>query len=243
VLITVLLFHHSVFLCSLTWIDRDVWEFSKFHILSDDLQIYHSQPRDLLSECNWKVNSGNLLKLNPAKFTMLPICRGHLLGPLSPLFLSDDFIRQRALVLLLTMIWVRVIMLVFSFVRFMELLLGWWMLPLLLFIYNFHFHLLRLCNICTWLLFTEETYGGISCLCQVCLSMDHIFNVSYWILLTYMVFRLVCFMFSLVPGGRLLYLFEGLVFSLSERTLTLYMVGSVLVRGIRAKVCKISLNK
>jgi hypothetical protein len=74
---------------------------------------------------------------------------------------------------------------------------------------------------------------------------DHISDVSDLILgcslLTYMEFRLACFMFSLVTGGRPRYLYDSLVFSRSERTLeinsprqsTEYMAGSVLARGIR----------
>jgi hypothetical protein len=71
---------------------------------------------------------------------------------------------------------------------------------------------------------------------------DHISDVSVSILggslLTYMEFRLACFMFSLVTGGRLRYLYDSLVFSRSERInsprqSTEYMAGSVLVRGIR----------
>jgi hypothetical protein len=60
-------------------------------------------------------------------------------------------------------------------------------------------------------------------------------------LLTYMEFRLTCFMFSLVTGGRHRHLYDSLVFSRSERTLrinslrqsTEYMARSVLARGIR----------
>jgi hypothetical protein len=52
---------------------------------------------------------------------------------------------------------------------------------------------------------------------------DHISDVSDSILgcslLTYMKFRLACFMFSSVNGGRLRYLYDSLVFSRSKRTL------------------------
>jgi hypothetical protein len=49
------LFRHSVF--SLFIDDKiDVLEFSKFHMYADDLQIYHSWPRDLPSECIREVN-------------------------------------------------------------------------------------------------------------------------------------------------------------------------------------------
>jgi hypothetical protein len=56
-----------------------------------------------------------------------------------------------------------------------------------------------------------------------------------------MEFRLACFMFSLVTGGRPCYLYDSLVFARSERTLrinsprksTELMAGSVLARGIR----------
>jgi hypothetical protein len=74
---------------------------------------------------------------------------------------------------------------------------------------------------------------------------DHISDVSDSILgcsfLTYIEFRLACFMFSLVNAGRPCYLYDYLMFSRSERTLrinspkqsTEYMAGSVLARGIR----------
>jgi hypothetical protein len=39
-----------------------VLEFSKFHMYADDLQIYHSRPRDMLSECIREVNS-DLLRI------------------------------------------------------------------------------------------------------------------------------------------------------------------------------------
>jgi hypothetical protein len=73
---------------------------------------------------------------------------------------------------------------------------------------------------------------------------DHISDVSDSILgcslLTYMKFRLACFMFSSVIGGRPRYLYDSLVFSRSKRKLrinsprqsTEYMAGSVLARGI-----------
>jgi hypothetical protein len=69
-----------------------------FFFVYDD----HSWPSNMLSECIWEVKSdlrkifewshANLLKLNPAKSMVLPICRRHLLSPLSALFLDDDFI-------------------------------------------------------------------------------------------------------------------------------------------------------
>jgi hypothetical protein len=69
---------------------------------ADDLQIYHSRPREMLFECIREVNSdlskifewslANSLKLNPSKSMVLPIYRNHLLGPLLALFLGDDFI-------------------------------------------------------------------------------------------------------------------------------------------------------
>jgi hypothetical protein len=74
---------------------------------------------------------------------------------------------------------------------------------------------------------------------------DHIYDVSNSILgyylLTYMEFRLACFMLSLVCDGRPRYLYDSLVFSSCEKTLrintarqsTEYMAGSVLARGIR----------
>jgi hypothetical protein len=86
-----------------------------------------------------------------------------------------------------------------------------------------------------------------ACVRYVCRRrlFDHISDVSDSILgcslLTYMQFRLACFMFSLVTGGRPRYLDDSVVFSRSERTLrinspkqsTEYMAGSVLARGIR----------
>jgi hypothetical protein len=77
---------------------------------------------------------------------------------------------------------------------------------------------------------------------------DHISDVYSILgcsLLTYMEFRLACFMFFLVTGvtgGRPRNLYDSLVFSRSERTLrkksptqsTEYMAGSVLARGIQA---------
>jgi hypothetical protein len=74
---------------------------------------------------------------------------------------------------------------------------------------------------------------------------DHISDVSDLILgsslLTYMEFRLACFIFSLVSCGRPRYLYDSLEFSRCERTLrintarqyTEYMAESVLGRGIR----------
>jgi hypothetical protein len=81
-------------LCFSLFIDdmTDVLEFSKFHMYADDLQIYHSRPKDLLSDCIREVNSdlrkifewsrANFLRFNPAKSILLPIYRGHLLSPL-----------------------------------------------------------------------------------------------------------------------------------------------------------------
>jgi hypothetical protein len=53
-----------------------------FEDMTDNLQIKHSQPKNLLSECirelrkifKWS-RDGNLLMLNPVKFMMLPIHR------------------------------------------------------------------------------------------------------------------------------------------------------------------------
>jgi hypothetical protein len=82
---------------------------------ADDLQIYHSRSRNLLSECIREVNSdlrkifegsrANLMRLNSAKSIVLPIYRGHLLVTTS----SHMYIRQRTLVLLLTMIQIQII--------------------------------------------------------------------------------------------------------------------------------------
>jgi hypothetical protein len=90
----------------------------QFHMFADDLQIYHSRPRNLLSESIREVNSdirkifewsrANHLTLNPTKSMVLPIYCGHLLDPLPPLFLGEDFIpcvyKAKNMVLLLTMI-------------------------------------------------------------------------------------------------------------------------------------------
>jgi hypothetical protein len=85
------------------------------------------------------------------------------------------------------------------------------------------FHLLRLCLFRTLFLFAKKTSGGVQCWCQVCLWFDHISDVSDSILgcsvLTSMEFRLTCFMFSLVTGGRPRYLYDSLVCSRSERKL------------------------
>jgi hypothetical protein len=78
-------------LCFYLFIDdmTVVLEFSKYHMYADDLQIYHSRPREMLFECIREVNSDlsrvfewflvNSLKLNPAKSMVLPIYRNHLL--------------------------------------------------------------------------------------------------------------------------------------------------------------------
>jgi hypothetical protein len=66
----------------------EVLEISKYHMYADDLQIYHSQPKEMLFE--WSL--ANCLKLNPSKYMVLPLYRNHLLGPLPALFLDDDFI-------------------------------------------------------------------------------------------------------------------------------------------------------
>jgi hypothetical protein len=79
----------------------EVLEFSKYHMYADDLQIYHSRPREMLFECIRKVNNdlskvfewslANSLKLILSKSMVLPIYRNQLLGPLPALFLGDDF--------------------------------------------------------------------------------------------------------------------------------------------------------
>jgi hypothetical protein len=78
----------------------EVLEFSRCHMYADDLQIYHSRPKEMLFECiregdlskafEWSL--ANSLKLNPSKSMVLPIYRNHLLGPLPALFLGDDYI-------------------------------------------------------------------------------------------------------------------------------------------------------
>jgi hypothetical protein len=59
----------------------EVLKFSKYHLYADDLQIYHSRPREMLFECIREVNSdlskvfewslANSLKLNPSKSMVL----------------------------------------------------------------------------------------------------------------------------------------------------------------------------
>jgi hypothetical protein len=81
----------------------------------------------------------------------------------------------------------------------------------------------------------------IDCVKYVCRRrlFDHIFYVSVSILgcslLTYMVFRLACAMFSMLTEGIPLYLFGSLVYFRSERTLrinfTEHMVCFVLARN------------
>jgi hypothetical protein len=46
-------------LCFFLFIDdmTEVLEFSKYHMYADDLQIYHSRPREILCECIREVNS------------------------------------------------------------------------------------------------------------------------------------------------------------------------------------------
>jgi retron-type reverse transcriptase len=72
-------------LCFSLFIDdmTEVLEFSKYHMYADDLQIYHSRPKEMLFECIREVNSdlskafewsfANSLKLNPSKSMVLPI--------------------------------------------------------------------------------------------------------------------------------------------------------------------------
>jgi hypothetical protein len=70
---------------------------------TDDLQIYHSRPRDMLSEYIQKVNCDlhkifewsrvNFLRSNSAKSMVLPIYREHLLGRSSSgTFFGDEVI-------------------------------------------------------------------------------------------------------------------------------------------------------
>jgi hypothetical protein len=68
-------------LCFSLFIDdmTKVLEFSKYHMYADDLQVYHSQTREMLFECIREVNSylskvfewsfAYSLKLNPSKST------------------------------------------------------------------------------------------------------------------------------------------------------------------------------
>jgi retron-type reverse transcriptase len=67
-------------LCFSLFIDdmTEVLELSKYHMYADDLQIYHSRPREILFECIREVNSDlskvfewslvkGFLRLNPSK--------------------------------------------------------------------------------------------------------------------------------------------------------------------------------
>jgi hypothetical protein len=79
-----------------------VLEFLKYHMYADNLQIYHCWQRTVFFECIREVNSylfrvfewplANFLKLNPSKSMVLPTYKNYLLGPLTRLFLGDDFI-------------------------------------------------------------------------------------------------------------------------------------------------------
>jgi hypothetical protein len=65
---------------------------------NDNLQIYHSRPRECICEVNSDLSKvfewsfANSLKLNPSKSMVLPIYRNHLIVPLPAIFLGNDFI-------------------------------------------------------------------------------------------------------------------------------------------------------
>jgi hypothetical protein len=154
---------------------------------------------------------------------VLPIYRRDLLGSLPPFFLvtisSCMYIRQRTLVLLSAFIWAGSIILVLSVVRSMELLLGsgdWRMLHTFscdCVYFALDSHSLRKLTV-AFNAFVRYVYQRR--------LFDHITNISDSMLgcslLTYLIFRLACFMFSFETGGRPLYSFESLVFSRIERT-------------------------
>jgi hypothetical protein len=108
----VLIFHHSVMLCWLIW---NSWNFTCMLMIWKLTTVgrgicAHSVNSDL------RKSHANLLRLNPAKSIVLPICK----VPLWHFFLVTLSSRQRTVVLLLTIIWVEVIILVLSVVRSMR---------------------------------------------------------------------------------------------------------------------------
>jgi hypothetical protein len=175
---------------------------------ADDLQINYSRPRKMRFECIREVNSdlsrvfewslSNSLKLNPSKSMVLPIYRNHLLGPLLALFLDDADVTP--------------------FAGRMRLVVAF-VIPFFIYCDCVHFALdsysLRKLtvafNACVRYVYRKRLF-------------DHISDVSDLILgcslLTYMEFRLACFMFFLVTAGdRPRYLYDSFVFLRSERTL------------------------
>jgi hypothetical protein len=88
------------------------------------------------------------------------------------------FLWQITWAFLLIIILIRVIMLAQSAVRSMGALVGLRRLAdvtpfaVRMRLVDSFFHLLRLCLFCTRFLFAKKTYGGVQCLCQVCLSQN-----------------------------------------------------------------------
>jgi hypothetical protein len=121
------------------------------------------------------------------------------------------FLRQRTYALLVVMILIGVMMLAQSAVRSMEpskVLGDWQMSPLSWFVCDLLllFSFIAIVSIShSILIFAKKTYGGVQCLRFGGHIFDHISDVSDSILgcfyLTYIEFRLACFMFSLVTGG------------------------------------------
>jgi hypothetical protein len=87
VFLKVILFHHSLFIGDM----NDVLEFSKFHMYADFLPeaegyaVYSADESGLRKI--FELCRAILLRMNPAKFMVLPIYKGH-----ATLFLGDDFI-------------------------------------------------------------------------------------------------------------------------------------------------------
>jgi hypothetical protein len=181
------------------------------------------------------------LKLNPLKSMVLPIYRNYVLGPLPALVFGDDFIpcvfkaKNLGVTFSYDLNWgdhvssiyrkvygalaeFRSLADVISFAVRKRLFVA---LVILFFIY---------CN-CVYFALDSYSLRKLTVAFNACvryfyrrrLFADHISGVSNSILgcslLTYMEFRLVCFMFSLVTGSRPRYLYDFLVFSRSERTL------------------------
>jgi hypothetical protein len=140
-------FRHSVFLCSLMTLLM-FWNSQNFIcILQMQICKFTTTGRGIYSEVE-SCNIGNIYWVLFRNFFLVTIS-------------SRMYVRQSKLVLLSTTIWVRLNMLVLSALRSMGLLLGFLLIVCDLLLHSwFHFHLLRLCILCTWLLFTEETYGG-----------------------------------------------------------------------------------
>jgi hypothetical protein len=215
---------------------------------------------DLSKVFEWSL--ANSLELNPSKSMVLPIYRNYLLGPFPALFLGDDFIpyvfkaKNLGVTFSYDLNWgdyvsticrkvygalagLRRLAAVTPFAVRMRLVVA---LVILFFIY------------CDCVYFALDSYSlrKLTVAFNACVRyvyhrrlFDHISDVSDSILscslLTYMEFRLVCFMFSLVTSGRPRYPYDSFVFRAPERTLrinsprqsTEYLARSVLARGIR----------